>query len=63
MSVTANFRGLSRSELESTRVKRKDDLWYYYIEGYVEATYSSAMTQYVLVLMGKRYDSVTAEYA
>ncbi|KAF4636895.1 hypothetical protein G7Y89_g1184 [Cudoniella acicularis] len=36
---------------------------YYLIPGTIEATFNSASTKYVLICKGKRYDTITAEYA
>jgi hypothetical protein len=40
-----------------------DGLKYYFIDGAVEATYYAASTKYVINCNGRRYDTVTAEYA
>lgn len=62
VTLEANLGPLTNEDLAKMREKHADGLWYYCVSGHVDATYRSASTQYVLVLEGKRYDTVTAEY-
>ncbi|KAF8862453.1 actin-like ATPase domain-containing protein [Acephala macrosclerotiorum] len=62
VTLEANLQSMSTEDLTRTRGTRADGLEYYCMAGYVEATYRSASTQYVLCLLDKRYDTVTAEY-
>lgn len=63
VTLDADLSHLTDKELIPTIVTCKDGKKYYNISGAVEATYYSASTKYVLLYMGKRYDTVTAEYA
>jgi hypothetical protein len=63
VTLEADLTPLSKSDLVSTIVIRKDKKKYYVTAGAVEATFYSASTKYVLLCQGKRYDTVTAEYA
>ena len=63
VKLEADLRQLSKSDLEKTIVTRKDGNQYYAIDCTIEATFYSASTKYVLLCEGKRYDTVTAEYA
>ena len=63
VTLQADLSHLSQVNLNRTIVSKQDDQDYYRIGGAIEATFSSASTKYVLLLQGKRYDTVTAEYA
>lgn len=60
--LQADLSHLSEGELARTITKRADGKDYYTIRGVVEATFYSASMKYVLLCLGKRYDTVTAEY-
>ena len=60
--LRADLSHLTESELEPTIKRCADGQEYYSIKGFVEATFYSASTKYVLLSLGKRYDTVTAEY-
>lgn len=62
VTLRADLQSISDADMASTRRKHADGKWYYRITGDVEATYLSASTKYVLLCLGKRYDTVTAEY-
>ncbi|KAL4758710.1 Hsp70 family protein [Aspergillus foveolatus] len=61
--LKANLSAVPQVDLDWTIIKRKDGYEYYCLDGVIEATYSSAETTYVLSVMGKKYDTVNAEYA
>ncbi|KAL4777983.1 hypothetical protein BJX76DRAFT_344483 [Aspergillus varians] len=63
VSLKGNLSVIPQTDLVKTIHRRADGNEYYCFEGVIEATYSSAETRYVLSVMGKKYDSVTAEYA
>ncbi|KAL2060170.1 hypothetical protein VTL71DRAFT_9565 [Oculimacula yallundae] len=62
VNLEADLTHLTDRHLEHTITTRQDGLDYYCIEGAIEATFYSATTKYILLLQGKRYDTVTAEY-
>ncbi|RFU34294.1 hypothetical protein B7463_g2070, partial [Scytalidium lignicola] len=62
VTLEADLSHLTEKDLERTIITCADGRKYYNISGAVEATYYSASTKYVLLYMGKRYDTVTAEY-
>ncbi len=62
VTLTGNLQTISSKDLARTKTRRADNEWCYRILGYVEATYQSASTQYILVLLERRYDTVTAGY-
>jgi len=62
VTLEADLSWISQKDLASTVVTYEDGKKYYKIQGAVEATYYGGMTRYVLLCMGKRYESVTAEY-
>ncbi|KAH8804541.1 hypothetical protein F5884DRAFT_417421 [Xylogone sp. PMI_703] len=62
VTLEADLSHLTEKDLERTMITCADGNKYYNISGAVEATYYSASTKYVLLYMGKRYDTVTAEY-
>jgi hypothetical protein len=53
VSLYADLKSLSRTELKSTKKVGKDDKKYYVIGGSIEATYYSAQTKYILEFKGK----------
>ncbi|KUJ11961.1 actin-like ATPase domain-containing protein [Mollisia scopiformis] len=63
VTLRADLRSISSEDMESTLTKNADGKWYYLIKGDVEAEYLSASTKYMLLCLGKRYDTITAEYA
>lgn len=63
VTLEADLRQLPKSDLEKTIVTRGNGNRYYSIDCAIEATFYSASTKYVLLCQGKRYDTVTAEYA
>ncbi|KAL4886656.1 hypothetical protein BJY04DRAFT_178102 [Aspergillus karnatakaensis] len=63
VTLKANLSDIPQTDLDKTIRRRRDGHDYYDIDGVIEATYSSAETRYVLFCQGKRYDSVSAEYA
>jgi hypothetical protein len=63
VTLEADLRQLPKSDLEKTILTREDGNQYYSINCAIEATFYSASTKYVLLCEGKRYDTVTAEYA
>ncbi|KAF4626038.1 hypothetical protein G7Y89_g12118 [Cudoniella acicularis] len=63
VTLDADLTHLSKSVLNSTIRILEDGKRYYVIDAAVEATFYSASTKYVLLCQGKRYDTVTAEYA
>jgi hypothetical protein len=63
VTLEADLKQLPKSDLKNTIVTREDGNQYYNIECAIEATFYSASTKYVLLCQGKRYDTVTAEYA
>jgi hypothetical protein len=62
VTLDADLSHLAKSDLNKTIQTRSDGKQYYVVQGSVEATFLSANTKYVLLCMGKRYDTVTAEY-
>jgi hypothetical protein len=62
-TLEADLGGLSTYDLASTILFRKDGKKYYATAGAVECTFLSASTKYVLLSQGRRYDTVSAEYA
>lgn len=63
VTLKANISVIPQTDLEKTIRRRADGKNYYNIDAVIEATYSSAETRYVLSVQGKKYDSVSAEYA
>lgn len=63
VTLRADLSVIPQMDLEKTIRRRNDGRDYYNIDAVIEATYSSAETRYVLFVQGKRYDSVSAEYA
>ncbi|CZT47209.1 related to hsp70 protein [Rhynchosporium secalis] len=63
VSLEADLLPLSTATLSRTMVIQADGQQYYRIAGSIEAMFLSASTKYTLLCQGKRYDSVTAEYA
>ncbi|KAL4813417.1 hypothetical protein BDW67DRAFT_177860 [Aspergillus spinulosporus] len=63
VTLKANLITVPQVDLDWTVITRKDGKEYYCLDGVIEATYSSAETRYVLSVMGKKYDTVSAEYA
>jgi hypothetical protein len=63
VKLEADLRQLPKSDLKKTIRTREDGNQYYSISCAIEATFYSASTKYVLLCEGKRYDTVTAEYA
>jgi len=61
--LEADLSHITRSELKNMVERFPDGNKYYKFSGEIEATFSSASTKYVLLYGGKRYDTVTAEYA
>ena len=62
VALRGDLSRLSGADLIGAIETRGDGNIYYVLTGSVEATYYSASTKYVLLCMGKRYDTVTAEY-
>ncbi|KAL4988050.1 hypothetical protein BDW68DRAFT_197008 [Aspergillus falconensis] len=63
VTLRANLSVIPQVDLDKTITRRKDGKEYYCIDAVIEATYSSAETRYVLSVLGKKYDAVSAEYA
>ncbi|KAL4946804.1 hypothetical protein BDV06DRAFT_229684 [Aspergillus oleicola] len=63
VTLKANLSVIPQTDLDNTIKRRADGKDYYNIDAVIEATYSSAETRYVLSVQGKKYDSVSAEYA
>jgi hypothetical protein len=63
VTLNADLTHLSQDNLERTKRRLTDGKYYYVIEGSIEAIFSSALTKYMLFYQGKRYDTITAEYA
>jgi hypothetical protein len=63
VTLQADLTQLPKSDLGKTIVTREDKKRYYSIDCSIEATFYGASTKYVLLCQGKRYDTVTAEYA
>jgi hypothetical protein len=63
VKLEADLRQLPKSVLKKTIRTRGDGNRYYSLYCAIEATFYSASTKYVLLCEGKRYDTVTAEYA
>ncbi|KAL4960816.1 Hsp70 family protein [Aspergillus stella-maris] len=63
VTLKANLSVIPQTDLDKTIRRRADGKDYYNIDAVIEATYSSAETRYVLSVQGKKYDSVSAEYA
>jgi len=61
--LEADLSHIPRSEMKKTIQRYPDGKKYYKLSGAIEATFYSASTKYVLLYDGKRYDTVTAEYA
>jgi len=63
LTLKADISDMSQTDLDNTVAVMKDGKKYYCIDCVAEATFDSASTKYVLLCQGKRYRSVTAEYA
>ena len=63
VTLEADLSQLTRSELEKTIYTPASGEQYYSIDCAIEATFYGASTKYILLCQGKRYDTVTAEYA
>ena len=63
VTLEADLSHLPQVDLNKTIVTREDGERYYSIDCAIEATFYGASTKYVLLCRGKRYDTVTAEYA
>ena len=62
VALRGDLSRLSSADLNRAIKTLGDGKKYYVLAGSVEATYYSVSTKYVLLCMGKRYDTVTAEY-
>jgi hypothetical protein len=64
VTLRAELSNLSVADFESLRTTTcADGKRYYKVPGAIEATFHSASTKYVMLCLGRRFDTVSAEYA